>query len=385
MQLTGYRRPDGRVGFRNHVLVLPTVACANGVVSAIIRKAPEAVMLPIDSGCGMLKEDQVVFAKTLTNLAGNPNVAAVLCVGLGCEAFKPEQARAAIERFGKPVKAIAMHNAGGYAAPVEKGVAMVRELAAEVSKLRRAPVKVSDLILGLNCGASDPASGLTANQALGAAVDLLVDAGGSAIIGETTECVGAEEEMAANAASPELARRIIDTVHRFESHVKMYGADLSTGEPNQGNMEAGLSTLEEKSLGCIRKIGSRPIVDVIEYADIPTKKGPMLMDSPSYDAPSVTGIVAGGAQVVVFTTGLGTPFGMSIVPVIKVMSNTPAFKRMEDTADLNAGAILDGEASIQQTGKRLFEMVLDVANGRTTKAEDLGENQCQIWRTTLTL
>ncbi len=385
MQLTGYRRPDGRVGFRNHVLVLPTVACANGVVSAICQQVPDAVMLPMDSGCGMLKEDQIVFAKTLTNLAGNPNVGAVLCVGLGCEAFKPEQAEAAISSFGKPVKSVTMHSAGGYVATVEKGAALARELLKEAAKATREPVDVSSLILGLNCGASDPASGLTANQALGTAVDLLVDKGGSAIIGETTECVGAEEEMAANAATPELAQRIIDTVHRFEDHVKMYGADLSTGEPNQGNMEAGLSTLEEKSLGCIRKIGSRPIADVIEYADIPSRKGPMFMDSPSYDAPSVTGIAAGGAQVVVFTTGLGTPFGMSIVPVIKVMSNTPAFRRMEDTADLNAGTILDGEETIQETGERLYQLVLDVANGRTTKAEELGENQCQIWRTTLTL
>jgi len=385
MQLSGYRRPDGRTGFRNHVLILPTVACANGVVSAICKRVPDAVMLPMDSGCGMLKADQLVFAKTLTNLAGHPNVAAVLCVGLGCEAFKPDQARAAIQRFGKPVEAIAMHSAGGYAATVEKGAEIARQLLANAARIRREPVAVADLVLGLNCGASDPASGLTANQALGATVDLLVDAGGTAIIGETTECVGAEEEMAANAASPEVARHILDTVHRFEGHVKMYGADLSTGEPNQGNMEAGLSTLEEKSLGCIRKIGSRPIVDVIDYADIPSKKGPMLMDSPSYDAPSVTGIVAGGAQVVVFTTGLGTPFGMSIVPVIKVMSNTPAFKRMEDTADLNAGAILDGEETISETGTRLFELIMQVANGRTTKAEELGENQCQIWRTTLTL
>ena len=385
MQLSGYKRPDGRVGFRNHVLVLPTVACANGVVSAICKRVPEAVMLPMDSGCGMLKEDQIVFAKTITNLAGNPNVAAVLCVGLGCEAFKPEQARTAIEKYGKPVKSVTMHSAGGYAATVEKGAQMARELLAGAALIGREPVQASDLILGLNCGASDPASGLTANQALGTSVDLLVDAGGSAIIGETTECVGAEEEMATNASSPEVAQRILDTVHRFENHVKMYGADLSTGEPNQGNMEAGLTTLEEKSLGCIRKIGSRPIVDVIEYADIPSKRGPMLMDSPSYDAPSVTGIVAGGAQVVVFTTGLGTPFGMSIVPVIKVMSNTPAFKRMEDTADLNAGTILDGEETIAETGGRLLDLVLEVANGRTTKAEELGENQCQIWRTTLAL
>lgn len=385
MPLAGYRRPDGRVGFRNHVLVLPTVACANGVVNAICRQVPEAVMLPIDSGCGMLKEDQVVFAHTLANLAGNPNVAATLVVGLGCEAFKPDQAEAVIARWGKPVKAIAMHNSGGYAATVEQGAALARQLLREVADLPRVEVNPGDLVLGLNCGASDPASGLTANQALGVAVDHLVDAGGSAIIGETTECVGAEKEMAANAVSPELGQRILDTVRRFEDHVKMYGADLSTGEPNQGNMEAGLSTLEEKSLGCIRKIGSRPIVDVIEYADIPSKKGPILMDSPSYDAPSVTGIVAGGAQVVVFTTGLGTPFGMSIVPVIKVMSNTPAFKRMEDTADLNAGTILDGEETIEQAGQRLYELVMEVAAGRRTKAEELGENQCQIWRITLTL
>jgi len=385
MQLKGYRRADGRMGFRNHVLILPTVACSNGAVQRICHSVPEAITLPVDSGCGLLREDREVFAVTLVNLAGNPNVAATLVVGLGCEAVTPEQAAAGIERFGKPVKYLGMHSSGGYVKTVEKGIALARQLVREAALVKPEPALVSDLLIGLNCGASDPASGITANTALGAAVDRIVDQGGSAIIGETTECVGAETEMAKNAANEEVGKKILDVVRRFEDHVKMYGADLSTGEPNQGNMEAGLTTLEEKSLGCIRKIGSRPITEVLEYGQIPTKKGPIFMDTPSYDAPSVTGIVAGGCQIVAFTTGLGTPFGISVSPVIKVSSNTPAYERMKDSVDINAGTILDGEESIDEVGERIYQMILKVANGRRTKAEDLAENQCQIWRKTLVL
>jgi len=333
----------------------------------------------------MLKEDIELYAGTLVNLAGNPNVAATLVVGLGCEALTAEQAVAGIEKFGKPVKYLGIQSAGGTVRTVEEGIGMARQLVAEASALALEPASVADLMVGLNCGGSDPASGLTANTALGVAVDRIVDQGGSAIIGETVECVGAEKAMAQNAVDGEVGAKILEVVKRFEEHVKMYGADLSTGEPNQGNKEAGLTTLEEKSLGCMRKIGSRPIVAVMEYAQIPAKKGPLFMDSPSYDAPSITGMVAGGCQVVVFTTGLGTPFGIAVSPVIKVISNTPAYERMKDNSDINAGIILEGKESIEEVGEKIYQMILAVANGRKTRAEDLGDNQCQVWRRTVVL
>ncbi len=385
MQLTGYRRPDGRVGFRNHVLILPTVSCSYGVCQKISNAVPGTITLPIDSGCGMLAEDIKLFSTTIVNLAGNPNIAATLVVGLGCEAVYADQAAAQIEKFGKLVKYLTIQKSGGTLKTVAAGIEIAREMVKQTSSLRREPVLVSDILIGLKCGGSDPASGLTANTALGAAVDTLVDNGGSAIIGEIVECIGAEKVMAEKAVTKDVANRILTAVKNFEAHVKMYGADLSTGEPNQGNREAGLTTLEEKSLGCIRKIGSRPIVDVIDYAQIPSKKGPMLMDDPSYDAPSITGMVAAGAQMIVFTTGLGTPFGIAVSPVIKVISNTPAYERMMDNTDINAGTILEGKETIAQVGKRIYQLILDVANGKQTKAEEQGENLCQVWRRTVVL
>ena len=384
-ELKGYRRPDGRVGFRNHVLVLPTVTCSCSVTRKISDSVPGAVTLPIDSGCAMLEEDIELYSDTLVNLAGNPNVAATLVVGLGCEAINAAQASARIEKFGKPLKSLSIQQVGGTIKTTEEGIKLARQLVAEVSRLKPEPVSVADLMVGLNCGGSDPASGLTANTALGFAVDRVVDQGGTAIIGETVECVGAEQAMAQNAATPEVGKKILEMVKRYEGHVKMYGADLTAGEPNQGNREAGLTTMEEKSLGCMRKIGSRPIAGVLEYAQIPTKKGPLFMDSPSYDAPSITGMVAGGCQVVVFTTGLGTPFGISLAPVIKVTSNTPAYERMEDNTDINAGTILEGTESIEEVGERIYRMILGVVSGKKTKAEEQGENQCQIWRRTVVL
>ncbi len=384
-KIRGYRRPDGRVGFRNHVLLLPTVACSSSVTQKICGSVPGTVTLPIDSGCGLLAQDIKLFADTVVNLAGNPNVGAILVVGLGCEAITAEQAAARIEKFGRPVRYLDIQKAGGTLKAVEQGINLAQQLVKEAATLKPGLASVADLLVGLKCGGSDPASGLTANTALGVAVDKIVDEGGSAIIGEVVECIGAEKAMAQKAASGRVGKEILQTVKRFEDHVRMYGADLSTGEPNQGNREAGLTTLEEKSLGCMRKIGSRPIVAVVGYGQIPTVKGPILMDSPSYDAPSITGMVAGGCQIIVFTTGLGTPFGIAIVPVIKVISNTPAYERMKDNTDINAGTILEGKETIAEVGERIYRMILEVASGRKPKAEELGENLCQVWRRTVVL
>ena len=233
--------------------------------------------------------------------------------------------------------------------------------------------------------ADGPGRGLTANPAVGVAVDRVVDEGGTAIIGETDECIGVELLMAANARTEVVGKRILEVVRRFEEHVRMYGADLSTGQPTRGNMEAGLSTIEEKSLGCVTKIGSRPIVEVLEYADIPKQKGPILMDTPGFDVTSITGIVAAGCQIMVFTTGMGTPLGNAVAPVIRVISNTPAYHRMKENTDINAGTILEGDETIVELGEKIYNMIMQVANGQPTKAEITGDNQFAIWRTTTEL
>ncbi len=383
MNLRGYRRPDGRVGFRNHVLILPTTVCSSGVAQKISQAVPGSISVPNSSGCGLLGKDQEVYARTLVNTAGNPNVAATLVVGLGCEPVSAEIASARIEKFGKPVAHLSIQQVGGTTNTLQEGIRLAQQMVAGANSLKIGPVSVADLVIGLECGGSDAASGLTANPAVGAAVDRLVDEGGTAIIGETDECIGVELLMAANAKTEAVGKRIIEVVRRFEEHVRMYGADLSTGQPTRGNMEAGLSTIEEKSLGCVTKIGSRPIVEVLEYADIPRQKGPIFMDTPGFDVTSITGMVAAGCQIMVFTTGMGTPLGNAVAPVIRVISNTPAYHRMKENTDINAGTILEGIETTVGVGEKIYNMILQVANGQPTKAEITGDNQFAIWRTTM--
>lgn len=385
MNLRGYRRPDGRVGFRNHVLILPTTVCSSGVAQKISQAVPGSISVPNSSGCGLLGKDQEVYARTLVNTAGNPNVAATLVVGLGCEPVSAEIASAKIERFGKPVAHLSIQQVGGTTNTLQEGIRLAQQMVAEAYSLKIVPVSVADLVIGLECGGSDAASGLTANPAVGTAVDRLVDEGGTAIIGETDECIGVELLMAANAKTETVGKRIIEVVRRFEKHVRMYGAELSTGQPTWSNMEAGLSTIEEKSLGCVTKIGSRPIVEVLEYAEIPRQKGPIFMDTPGFDVTSITGMVAAGCQILVFTTGMGTPLGSAVAPVIRVISNTPAYHRMKENTDINAGTILEGIGTIVGVGEKIYNMILQVANGHSTKAEITGDNQFAIWRTTTEL
>ena len=385
MNLRGYRRPDGRVGFRNHVLILPTTVCSSSVAQKISQAVPGSISVPNSSGCGLLGKDQEVYARTLVNTAGNPNVAATLVVGLGCEPVSAEIASAKIEKFGKPVAHLSIQQVGGTTNTLQEGIKLAQQMVAEAYNLKLEPVSVADLVIGLECGGSDAASGLTANPAVGAAVDRLVDEGGTAIIGETDECIGVELLMAANAKTETVGKRIIEVVRRFEEHVRMYGAELSTGQPTRGNMEAGLSTIEEKSLGCVTKIGSRPIVEVLEYAEIPRQKGPIFMDTPGFDVTSITGMVAAGCQILVFTTGMGTPLGNAVAPVIRVISHTPAYHRMKVNTDINVGTILEGIEAIAGVGEKIYNMIMQVANGQPTKAEITGDNQFAIWRTTTEL
>jgi altronate dehydratase large subunit len=381
MTLRGFRRPDGRVGFRNHVLILPTVACSNIVAQKISNAVPGTISIANNTGCGLLAGDLALFTRTIINTAGNPNVAATLVVGLGCESISAEQAAAGIKKFGKPVEYLSIQKTGGTLKTLKKGIALARKLVEQVNDIPREPAAISDLVLAVECGGSDPASGLSANVALGSAVDKIIDAGGSAIISETDEFVGAEMITAANTRDKATGKRLLQMVRRFEKHIKMYGADLSNGQPSRGNVLAGLTTIEEKSLGCARKIGTRPLVQVVEFGEIPTKKGPVFMDSPGFDLTSVSGLVASGCQVMVFTTGLGTPLGNGIIPVIKIISNTPGYRKMKDDLDMNAGTILEGTETIEQVGDRIYTKILRVCSGQKTKTEILGENQFCVWQT----
>jgi altronate dehydratase large subunit len=378
MKFLGYRRDNGGVGVRNHVLVFPTVICAAGVAERISREVPGTVYVGHQHGCGHLGEEREHMIRAMTGTCGNPNVAGVLLVGLGCEMLTAELLGEKLRAAGQRVETITTQAMEGTADAVSKGKELAQKLLKEAEAVRRQPVDASELMVAAKCGASDTLSGLTANPATGLACDLLIAEGGSAIFTETPELLGAEHVLAKRAADEEVRARIWEITSRTENRIKALGLDVREAEPGPGNIEAGLTTLAEKTLGAIRKGGTTPIVEVVDYAQKPSKKGLAIMDGPAHDVVSVTGMVASGAQVVVFTTGLGTPVGSPIAPVIKVSSNSALYERWKDNIDVNAGAILDGEETLQGMGERIFQEILEVASGKLTRAEILGHREFAI-------
>ena len=378
--LSGYRRPDGRVGFRNHLLVVSTVVCANEVVERIGRRVRRAVPLAHRAGCCMLGADFEQFKRTLLGLATNPNVGAVLVVGLGCEQVDAAWLAAEAAKAGARAEAVAIQACGGSREAARQGADIARRLAREMERDQRVHVSPADLVLGLECGASDYSSGLAANPAIGVLSDRLVQAGGAVVLSETTEIIGGEHLLAKRAANPDVARRLHEIVARVEDRARRAGVDIRGSQPTPGNLRGGITTIEEKSLGCIYKAGSATLEGVLEYAQRVPGKGLWMMDTPGQDVESITGMVAGGAQAVVFSTGLGTPVGCPVAPVIKVTGNPTTARSMRPHVDLSAGRILEGRDSVQRVGERLWDMLLAVAGGKRTKAERLGHAEFGIHR-----
>jgi altronate dehydratase large subunit len=373
-----YRRPMGTWGTRNHVLVLPLVASASGVARAIARGTGAAwVEHDYEPAPDELPENRERVARTLTGFATNPNVAAVLLV-----ADTPDHGvlMDPIRAAGQRVDLVVVAEAGGVRRAIAQGRERLEALCAFASRCVREKAPVGELILGTECGGSDALSGITANPALGVASDLLVDAGGTVILAETTELIGAEHLLARRAATPEVARDIYRIIHRYEAVVLAHGEDIRGANPAPGNIEGGLTTIEEKSLGAAKKGGTRPIRQVVEYAVRPTARGLVIMDTPGNDIEQMVGMAAGGAQVAVFTTGRGTPTGSPILPVIKVATNSATAQRMQDNIDLDAGRILEGEETLESMGQKIYETILAVAQGALTKAELLGHREFAVSR-----
>lgn len=378
MKFLGYRRNSGRVGVRNHVLVFPTVICAAGVAEMISREVRGTVYIGHQHGCGHLGEERDHMIRTMVGSCSNPNVAGVLLVGLGCEMLSADLLGEKLREAGQRVETITTQAMQGTDDAITKGTELAQKLLEEARGAQREQVSASELTLAAKCGASDTLSGLTANPATGVACDILIRDGGSAIFTETPEMLGAEHVLAKRAADGEVRRRIWEITSRTDSKIKAMGLDVREAEPGPGNIEAGLTTLAEKSLGAIRKGGTTPIVEVVEYAEKPSKKGLVVMDGPAHDVSGVTGMVAAGAQVVVFTTGIGTPVGSPIAPVIKVSSNSSLYERWKGNIDVNAGAVLDGEETLQSMGERLVEEIMEVASGKLSRAEVLGYREFAI-------
>ena len=366
----GYERPDGSVGVRNHLLVIAPIDCSFEPAKRIAAQVEGAVAVTQHHGCGL---DEMV-ANTLVGVGRNPNVAGVLLVGLGCETLTSEILAEGIESTGKPVEVVVCQHEGGTLRAIERGVRILQRMAQEVAELRREPFPLSELILAVECGGSDATSGLAANPATGIAADMLIDEGGTVIISETQEMVGAQHLLARRAVSREVAEAIYEMIERQERRMRAMGIDSRF--MSKGNIEGGLTTIEEKSLGAIRKGGTRPIQGVLENSwrrlERPSRGGLWLQDGTGSDIPSMTHMVAAGAQIVAFTTGRGSTVGHAIAPVLKITGNPETYARMSDNMDIDASTILDGREPLRSVGERIFKAIIEVASGRKTKAEALG-------------
>lgn len=385
----GYRRADGRVGTRNYIAVVSSVNCSATVCKHIADRIDRALLkdypnvdgvFPIihQTGCGIQYDGEAhqMLARTLAGFAKHPNVGAYLIVGLGCETgtigYLVEREQLVQINAPRPVRppAISMQDLGGTAATIEEGVRQLAALLPRANDVRRETVPASEIVLGLNCGGSDGNSGITANPALGVASDLLVAAGGTAILAETPEIYGAEHLLTRRAKSREIGEKLVERIRWWERYTGLFGVSMDNN-PSPGNKEGGLTTIYEKSLGAVAKAGSTALAGVYEYAEPVTARGMVVVDTPGFDPVSVTGIVASGANVVCFTTGRGSCYGCVPTPSLKIASNTPMYERMRADMDLNAGEILHGEP-IEAVGKRIFELMLETASGRKTKSEELG-------------
>ncbi len=380
MYFDGYTRPDGKAGTRNHVLVIPSVGCSQGAAQAIARGIKGAVFLPNILGCGQVGEDRVLLKRTLTGFGSNPNVFAVLVVGNGCEQLTPEEIADGITPSGKRVEVLTIQKEGGTRKTVSKGRRIVKEMSEDALRQSREPIPLGELVLGTECGGSDYTSGLASNPAVGAACDMLVAEGGTIILSETPELIGAEHILARRARTPEIRRRLLEAVAWWEQHAMEAGQDIREVNPSPGNIEGGITTLEEKSLGCIYKAGTGPLEEVIEYASRPTRKGLVYMDTPAHDIEQLTGMVAGGSQIAVFTTGRGTPCGSPIAPVIKITGNRETYVMMRDNMDMDASPVLKGRETVEAAGKRIFEKIILSASGRLTKSEKLEQRDFAVFK-----
>lgn len=386
----GYRRPDGRAATRNYIGIISTVNCSATTSKYVAQKFDEALLAQFEhvdgvvplvhkGGCAMQYggEDHQQLARTLAGFARHPNIAAYVVVGLGCETSQASfllDYGGLVQLGGLPTPrnplVVNIQEQGGVAKTVNRVTAAVRELLPEVNKARREPIPASEIILGLECGGSDGNSGITANPALGYCSDLLVAAGGTACLSEVPEIYGGEHLLTRRAVSRDVGEALLERIRWWIDYTGKFGERIDIN-PSVGNKKGGLTTIYEKSLGAIAKGGTTALKAVYKYSETIRERGFVIMDTPGYDPASVTGMVAGGCNVVCFTTGRGSCFGCKPVPTIKIATNTPMYERMIDDMDINAGRILDG-ATIEDVGREIFEEVLAVASGKPTKSEAQG-------------
>lgn len=383
----GFRRADGKVGTRNYIGILTTVNCSGSVARFIAEAAEKSGFLDefpnIDgvvpimhaTGCGMSgagSENYVTLFRTLSGYARNPNFGGVLLLGLGCEVMQiPDLVGGRQMRADGMLRYMTIQQEGGTRKSIERGLEALRGVAEVANRAVRTPEPISEIIVGMQCGGSDGYSGITANPALGYASDLLVRHGGTTILSETSEIYGAEHLLTRRAETVEVGEKLIERIRWWEDYTARNGGEMDNN-PSPGNKRGGLTTILEKSLGAVAKGGTAPLRDVYKFGEIIDKKGFVFMDSPGFDPCSVTGQVASGANLIVFTTGRGSVSGYKPVPCIKVATNSEMYERMKDDMDLNCGDIVTEGVSIEDKGRELFELMIRIASGEESKSEELG-------------
>ncbi len=390
----GYRRADGRVGTRNFVALLASVNCSSTAVrriadhfrdNPILDQYPNVdgvIAFATKGGCGAHYGSDYLgmLQRTMAGMVDHPNIGGYVIVSLGCETNQPEDI---IETGhlanGHRPQVLTIQEDGGFLQTVEAGIAAVLEILPEANKAVREVVPASELVVALQCGGSDGWSGVTANPALGQAGDLIVSQGGTIVLAETSEVYGGEHILTRRAVTPEVGQKLVDKIHWWEGYTSMFGASIDNN-PSPGNKVGGLTTIYEKSLGAIAKGGTTPLVDVLDYAERITQKGFLHMDTPGYDPVSATGQVAGGCNLVVFTTGRGSAFGFKPAPSIKIATNNDLYAKQEPDMDINAGKMLDG-LSLEEMGQEIFDVILEIASGKQSKSEaaGIGEEEFNPW------
>ena len=385
----GYAREDGRVGTRNYIAVVAASNCASYTSELIAQsflgeKLPpniDGVMaFPHGEGCGMTAgADATQLRRTLSGVLAHPNVSAAVIMGLGCEVNQIDHYLGPNAPRSSRLVGLTLQGSGGTHGARDAARREIKTLLEQCAAEKRTEVPASKIILGLNCGGSDSFSGITANPALGVASDMLAALGGSPVLAETTEIFGAEHLLVRRARNREVADKLLGFVRGYKKYLNQFGGSFDDN-PSPGNKEGGLTNILEKSLGAVAKAGISTLTDAVDYAERITVPGFNFMNTPGYDPPSLAGLAAGGSNMIVFTTGRGSAIGFPTVPVIKVASNSLTFRRMPDNMDINAGTIADGERTIQEVGREIFDMILRVASGEKTKAEVLGHHEFVPWR-----
>ena len=385
----GFPREDGRAGTRNYIAVVAASNCAAHTAELIAasfegqslpKNVDGVVAFPHGEGCGhTIGPDTVQLQRTLGGVLNHPNVSSAIILGLGCEVNQIDHYLGQGAPRSERLVGMTLQSSGGTRATIEAARREIFKQIERAAEEKRVDTPASKIVLGLNCGGSDSFSGITANPALGVCSDLLAEIGAAAVLAETTEIFGAEHLLVRRARNRQVAEKLLAFVRSYKEYLRRFGGSFDDN-PTPGNKEGGLTNILEKSLGAIAKAGSSPLNDVVDYAEPIRSPGFVFMNTPGYDPVSLTGLAAGGSNLIAFTTGRGSAIGFPTIPVIKIASNSATYRRMSDNMDINSGRIADGEATVWDVGREIFQMVLGVASGGRTASERLGHKEFVPWR-----